>query len=163
MTSSTPVPPMLQACHEARNHQLYQRSFSSGVEPRYVWVNFDYDTISIGVDTRIEHLEPERNLIRRFILERENNESFFHFESEALRMFSNMVEIHVICKDGLLAWQEAWESVYFPCPAENLRFIDKQTGQVADGWELEKMQEDWIAAREAEDVCLASIFYDIVC
>lgn len=69
--SSTPVPAVLQACHEARNQWLYQKAFnfSSGVEQRYVWVNFKIDMISIG-DTYFDTIEPaERLLIRR--LERE--------------------------------------------------------------------------------------------
>jgi hypothetical protein len=147
--SSTPVPAVLQACHEARNQGLYQQAFniSSVVERRYVWVNFEIDMISIGADTWFDTFEPaERLLFRRLTFERENGESFFHFQSHKLREFSNLEEIHVICVDGLMAWQDAWEYVYWPCPKENLRFIDKETGQIAvakiwigwwmNGWRL---------------------------
>ncbi|UNI23957.1 hypothetical protein JDV02_009744 [Purpureocillium takamizusanense] len=46
--SPTPAPAVLQACHEARNLGLYERAFADGRDPRYVWVNFDVDIISLG-------------------------------------------------------------------------------------------------------------------
>ncbi|EAW25197.1 2EXR domain-containing protein [Aspergillus fischeri NRRL 181] len=139
VTSSTPVPAVLQVCHESRNQGLYQQAFKfpSGVEPRYVWVNFEIDMISIG-DTYFDTIEPaERQLIRRLTIQRENTDSFFHSESQELHLYFNLEEMHVICEDGLLAWQDAWEYVYWPCPKENIRFIDKETGQIAmNGWQL---------------------------
>ncbi|GFF29368.1 hypothetical protein IFM51744_00824 [Aspergillus udagawae] len=147
VTSSTPVPAVLQVCHEARNQGLYQQAFKfpSGVEPRYVWVNFEIDMISIG-DTYFDTIEPaEQQLIRRLTIQRENTDSFFRSESLELQMYSNLEEMHVICEDGLLAWQDAWEYVYWPCPKENLRFIDKETGQIAVGEDLDRMADEWVA------------------
>ncbi|GFG26429.1 hypothetical protein IFM61606_06410 [Aspergillus udagawae] len=147
VTSSTPVPAVLQVCHEARNQGLYQQAFKfpSGVEPRYVWVNFEIDMISIG-DTYFDTIEPaEQQLIRRLTIQRENTDSFFRSESLELQMYSNLEEMHVICEDGLLAWQDAWEYVYWPCPKENLRFIDKETGQIAVGEDLDRMADEWMA------------------
>ncbi|OAQ86054.1 hypothetical protein VFPBJ_00094 [Purpureocillium lilacinum] len=46
--SPTPAPAVLHACHEARNLGLYERAFVDGEDPRYVWVNFDVDIVSIG-------------------------------------------------------------------------------------------------------------------
>jgi hypothetical protein len=148
VTSSTPVPAVLQVCHEARNQGLYQQAFKfpSGVEPRYVWVNFEIDMISIG-DTYFDTIEPaEQQLIRRLTIQRENTDSFFRSESLELQMYSNLEEMHVICEDGLLACQDAWEYVYWPCPKENLRFIDKRRGRLrlprtwigwrTNGWQL---------------------------
>ncbi|KAF4212958.1 hypothetical protein CNMCM6805_000361 [Aspergillus fumigatiaffinis] len=148
VTSSTPVPAVLQVCHEARNQGLYQQAFKfpSGVEPRYVWVNFEIDMISIG-DTYFDTIEPaEQQLIRRLTIQRENTDSFFRSESLELQMYSNLEEMHVICEDGLLAWQDAWEYVYWPCPKENLRFIDKETGQIAVGEDLDRMADEWLAS-----------------
>ena len=143
VTSSTPVPGAVQTCHEARNLGLYQRAFSSGDEPRYVWVNFEVDMISIG-ETDYWIINSERLLIRRLRFEDKNNEGFFHFHSKELRDFCNFREIHVICKDGLLAWQDAWEYLYWPCPRENMRFIDKESGQMVDGYALDKMMDEWL-------------------
>jgi hypothetical protein len=144
VTSSTPVPAVLQACHEARNLRLYQQAFifSSAVERRYVWVNFDIDMISIG-DTDFDIMEPaEQLLIRRLTIQRKN--TFFIFESYEL--FSNLEEMHVICEDGLMAWQDAWENLPWPCPKKNLRFIDKETGQIAVGEDLDRMMDEWKAS-----------------
>jgi hypothetical protein len=65
--SSTPVPAVLHACHEARNQGLYQQAFniSSVVERRYVWVNFEVDMISIGHSWFDTNDLAERLLIRR--------------------------------------------------------------------------------------------------
>ncbi|KAL5364729.1 hypothetical protein BJX96DRAFT_138348 [Aspergillus floccosus] len=149
VTSSTPVPAVLQVCHEARNQGLYQQAFKfpSGVEPRYVWVNFGKDMISIG-QTYFDTIElAERLQIRRLMFERENDEAFFHSESYKLRSwYPNVEEIHVICEDGLMAWQDAWECVPWPCPKPNLRFIDKETGQVAVGEDLDRMVDEWLAS-----------------
>ncbi|PKX93384.1 2EXR domain-containing protein [Aspergillus novofumigatus IBT 16806] len=147
VTSSTPVPTVLQVCHEARNQGLYQQAFKfpSGVKPQYVWVNFEIDMISIG-DTYFDTIESaEQQLIRRLTIQRENTDSFFYSESRELQMYSNLEEMHVICEDGLLAWQDAWEYVYWPCPKENLRFIDKETGQIAVGEDLDRMSDEWMA------------------
>ncbi|KAF4998521.1 hypothetical protein FDECE_11762 [Fusarium decemcellulare] len=43
----TPIPAVMHACHEARNLGLYHRAFAFGNLPRYIWVNFDTDLISI--------------------------------------------------------------------------------------------------------------------
>lgn len=139
--SSTPLPAILQTCREARNQGLYQQAFQEGTSPRYIWVNFNVDIISIG-HTEFHHLEPERLLIRRIKFERENNETFLYFTRLDLERFNNLKEIQIICEDGLLMWQEAWEMAQWPCPREMVRFIDKETGQEVSGWEIDRMWED---------------------
>ncbi|OAQ94960.1 hypothetical protein VFPFJ_01069 [Purpureocillium lilacinum] len=71
VTSSTPVPATLHTCREARTHGLsmYQRAFTIGAEPRYVWVNYEMDTISVG-DTSLSLIDAEKLLIRRLRTER---------------------------------------------------------------------------------------------
>lgn len=138
--SSTPMPGVLQACREVRNLGLYQRAFSSGDEPRYVWVNFETDMISIG-DTDLEIID-DPPLIRRLRFERQNTEGWFHFESNELRKFPNLTEIHVICVEGVMGWQDAWEYIYWSCPRENIRFIDKESGETVDGYMLDKMMDE---------------------
>jgi hypothetical protein len=140
VTSSTPVPAVLQACREARNLRLYQQAFTLGVEPRYVWVNFDIDMISIG-DTDFDTIEPdEQLLIRRLTFEHENSDTLFYFQD--VEIFSNLEEIHVICLEGVLAWHDAWKYIPWPCPKENLRFIDKESGQIAVGEDLVRMVDE---------------------
>ncbi|PHH90080.1 hypothetical protein CDD83_4588 [Cordyceps sp. RAO-2017] len=158
LLSSTPVPAMLQACREARNQGLYQRAFSHVTEPRYVWVNFEMDMISIG-RSEFDFFKPEGHLIRRLKFEREMNESFFHFRSEGLLHFQNVVEMHVVCLDGLQNWHEAWSDFYWSCRREKLWFIDKETGQMLNSYELDKREDERLAElwREEERQMRASV------
>lgn len=139
--SSSPGPGILRACHEARNLGLYQRAFSFGNKPRYTWVNFEMDMISLG-DTDIRDIVDERLDIRRLRFERESNEWFFYYESKGLKDFANLIEIHVICLDGFFAWLDSWEHVEWQCPRENVRFIEKESRKMIDGYELDKMWDE---------------------
>ncbi|KAK2797391.1 hypothetical protein FQN50_009192 [Emmonsiellopsis sp. PD_5] len=150
VTSPTPVPAVLHACFESRNQGLYQRAFTQGVEPRYVWVNFDMDMVSIG-NTMFNELQPEKDLIRRMTFSGESNDFFFYTHSKDLADFTCMEEIHVICENGLADWQDSWEYVYWPCPRENLRFIDKETGQIAVGEDLDRMWDVFTADPDASE------------
>jgi hypothetical protein len=101
-----------------------------GVE-RYVWLNLEIDMIDIGryVDkeggTRLESLELHAAGIKRFKFERENTcEWWYHFESNCLRSFVNVKEIHVVCADGIWNWCGATEEHCWHCGVENLYFID---------------------------------------
>ncbi|GIJ92114.1 hypothetical protein Asppvi_011089 [Aspergillus pseudoviridinutans] len=148
VTSSTPVPAVLQACHEARNLRLYQQAFnfSSAVEPRYVWVNFDIDMISIG-DTGFDINEPaEQLLIRRLTFERENLDCTFYPRSLELEKFSNLEEIHVIYNEGMMAFQDAYEYIPWPCPKQNLKIFGKKVGLIAVGEDMDEMAETHLAA-----------------
>ena len=107
--SSTSVPTTLQTCQEVRNSGLYRRAFSHGNDARYVWVNFDVDTISIGRDD-FDLIEPEQPLIRQLTFKREDCEAFFHVCSKNLGRFSNVGEVHIICEEGLMTWQEPWNT-----------------------------------------------------
>ncbi|KAJ0426763.1 hypothetical protein BJY00DRAFT_270963 [Aspergillus carlsbadensis] len=141
--SSTPVPAVLHVCYEARTHASYQQAFALGSAPRYVWVNFQMDMISIGHTWFLELQGPDALLIRRLRFERENDEWFFHFESkEMMDVLRYMEEIHVVCKDGVGAWYEAWECLGFPCPRDKLRFLDKDTGEAFTGEDLERMEAE---------------------
>ncbi|KAI0437847.1 hypothetical protein F4803DRAFT_570362 [Xylaria telfairii] len=150
LMSLTPVPEILQTCQEARNQGLYQQAFSELAAPdgeglRYVWLNLEIDIISIGT-TIFAALEPVALLIQRLRLERENSdESFFHFESNDLGIFVNVKEIHVVCADGLRAWNNAPDAHYWPCARENLFFIDPDNGNMMGSDELEAMYDETLA------------------
>ncbi|KAL3442676.1 hypothetical protein BJX65DRAFT_312584 [Aspergillus insuetus] len=94
--SSTAVPAVLQVCYEARTHASYQMAFALGNAPRYVWVNFEVDMISIGQTRFLELQGPDALLIRRLRFEREDDEWFFHFMSkEMMGVLPDMDEVHV--------------------------------------------------------------------
>jgi hypothetical protein len=145
--SPTPVPAVLHACYESRTHANYHKAFALGKSPRYVWFNFEVDMISIGGTHVLDLQGPDARLIRRLRFERENDEWFFHYESKEMwQLNDRMEEIHVNCKEGVLAWFDAWECLSWPCPRENLRFIDRETGEAFRGEDLERMEAEWAAA-----------------
>jgi hypothetical protein len=52
-------------------------------------------------------------------------------------------DVHLVCKDSPWAWCVEWTWLSWPCPPENLRFIDKETGDAFTGEELEVMWAEW--------------------
>ncbi|EEU34968.1 uncharacterized protein NECHADRAFT_37386 [Fusarium vanettenii 77-13-4] len=148
--STTPVPAVMQVCHEARNLGLYQREFTFGDEPRYLWVNLEIDLISIG-KTSFRQLGDDRRIIRRIKCQRENSTNFFNSALREIKEFTNLNEMHIVCEDGLLAWQDAWEYLPWPCPRDNVRFIDIESGEMVDGYTLDKRCDE-ILAQEEEQV-----------
>lgn len=70
-------------------------------------------------------------LIKKLRFERENtNESWFHWETQDLKLFENVREIYVDCADGLGNWQGASKENYWPWGIENLYFIDPDGGEI---------------------------------
>ncbi|KAF2730199.1 hypothetical protein EJ04DRAFT_586655 [Polyplosphaeria fusca] len=137
LTSSTPVPAVLQTCQEARNLGLYQKCFSELAMPDkglgYVWANLDIDIIDVG-ECYFEDIQPIAPLIRRLRFKREISSEFFcHSEVNDLRAFENVEEIYIVCADGLYAWVGALEEHHWPCGEENVCFIDPNDGRIFRG------------------------------
>ncbi|KAL2138564.1 hypothetical protein VTI28DRAFT_6601 [Corynascus sepedonium] len=138
LVSPTRPPAIVQTCREARNEMgLYERAMSEvaareGDDPaKYVWLNWDADTVSLGDDTGLAALAPVASSVRRLRFERDNSdETFYHFESCDLRAFSRVRQITVICggEGGIWAWHGALRDHYWPCGPENVYFIDPGAG-----------------------------------
>ncbi|KAL6806221.1 hypothetical protein J3E68DRAFT_390643 [Trichoderma sp. SZMC 28012] len=130
-SSPTPVPAALHTCHEARSllAQHYERAFTHGTEPRYVWVNFDMDIVSIRRSSFV-WTGPEAPRIRRLKFARECDEYYLHEENLELAMFCNVQEIYVVCADGPKAWYHAEDPLYWPCPRENVWLINTKTNNM---------------------------------
>ncbi|EFQ27370.1 hypothetical protein CGRA01v4_04444 [Colletotrichum graminicola] len=82
-TSPNPVPAVLQTCRESRNLGLYERSFTSGLTPRYVWVNFQLDTIQATYWV-LKLLKIEKERIRHLGIEFEDVEALLRRYREAV-------------------------------------------------------------------------------
>ncbi|PSK42182.1 G-patch domain-containing protein [Elsinoe australis] len=131
---ATPVPAALQTCREARKLGLYQqvrmRWSSTHAEDRYVWINLEIDVVSIGT-CRLGSLKQIAPLIKKLRFERENtNESWLHWETQDIKLFENVRDIHVDCADGLGDWQGASKENYWPWGFKNLYFIDPDDGEI---------------------------------
>lgn len=129
-TSSTPVPAALHTCREARNviSRKYERAFTGGTEPRYVWVNFDLDIISIGKSS-FTWMIPEAPRIRRLKFAREIDTDDFYMETSELQMFSNVEELIIVRHHNDPNWDELDEGFYWPCPIDGVWFITVETNE----------------------------------
>ncbi|KAI1100881.1 hypothetical protein F4804DRAFT_32631 [Jackrogersella minutella] len=142
--SPTPVPAIVQTCQEARYSGLYKQAFSevhtaAGEEPRYVWLNFDIDMVSIG-NTPFRAFASAALSIRWLKFERESpEEHFYRFGVEGLCDWVNTEEIHVVCAGGMRAWHGASREHSWPCALENLWFIDPDDGHMMRSFEMECM------------------------
>ncbi|KND87881.1 hypothetical protein TOPH_07527 [Tolypocladium ophioglossoides CBS 100239] len=133
--------------------ELRARIWELTVEPRTVEVGFKRSKGTYGLVLHVASSTPVSAVLQACHEARNQGlyqQAFFRAIPRDLEKFFNLEEIHVICEDGLWAWQEAWECVGWPCGGENVRFIDKETGQVAEGYELDKMVNDWIASQPSE-------------
>jgi hypothetical protein len=126
-----------------------EQNISDMPEKRYVWLNLDIDIVDIGTSEfcNFDHIA---TAIKRLRFERENNDiDFYDTESHRLRNFINAKEIHVVCADKFWNWQGVIDDDThpWPCPVENLLFIQKQSGRVVRG---DRMEETCLRAQLEE-------------
>ncbi|KAJ4864483.1 hypothetical protein T069G_01013 [Trichoderma breve] len=142
VSSPTPVPAALHTCHEARSllARHYQKAFTYGTEPRYVWANLDMDIISIGRSSLV-WTEPEAPHIRRLKFARECDGHYVLEATAELGFFCNVQEIYVVCLDGPEAWYHPEDPFYWPCPRENVWLINTETNEMVTVAENHKRVE----------------------
>lgn len=176
LRSSTPPPAQLQTCHEARRHLTthsdtstegrYEKAFSEiATRPydgfdavpdgdpereRYVWFNFDKDTMSIG-DTDMHDFWAVARQVRRLRLERAlSNEYFSRTESLLFaRLFRNVSEVHLVCLEGIRSGYLVTEDTEFPCGPENVYFVDPEA---MGGTIMNSVDLDAMVLRECEEL-----------
>ncbi len=130
----TPVPSILQACREARNHGLYQKEFSEmvpqdGSGRRYVWLNWDVDMVSIG-NTYLEMFAELASRFKRLKFKRGHLDDYFwDSEWKMLPLFCNVKEIHIDCATGFPAWVREKYGMFSFCGKENVLLIDAASGE----------------------------------
>jgi hypothetical protein len=131
LVSST-IPGIMHACRESRNMGLYQQ-FSMDVDEQdstdrhYIWINMDIDVMDIG-DTHMAYFKPIAHLIKRLKFNRMIiNENWYDTESALLQIFTNVEEIQILCGDSFYNWGDEVDSFVWPCPLENLVFIDEES------------------------------------
>jgi hypothetical protein len=149
-TSATPVPVALHTCREARSllaTKHLERAFCYGAEPRYIWLNFELDIISIG-QSEFCWTEPVASRIRRLQFERECDEYFFHGDNGLMMdLFPNVEEIYVRCLDCPEGWYYADDAICWPCRKESIWLINLETDEMVTAAEihtrLEGKWEEW--------------------
>jgi hypothetical protein len=98
---------------------------------RYIWLNLDIDMIYVHHD--LVHAQHVAHLIKRLRFTADNSYDpwWYSSESEQLRNFINVEEIHVIVneKDHFSGWHGASEQYLWLCGKENVLFIDPKIGE----------------------------------
>ncbi|KAI9158362.1 hypothetical protein HJFPF1_06356 [Paramyrothecium foliicola] len=117
-------------------------------EIKYVWVNFEFGMISIGSNS-LWAFELEAPRIRCLRLEREMKKLNFHSGFEDMKLYSNLLEVHFICTDGLDAW---YDFHCFPWKKENIWFTEKSTGRVMISKDLDKSINDPIEEQNEKEI-----------
>ncbi|KAL7944149.1 hypothetical protein V8C42DRAFT_327835 [Trichoderma barbatum] len=98
MTTSTPCPAVTQVCHESRQHAPYQRAYTNGYEPRYIWINFETDMICVSDAADMYKLEHHEQDIQRLRFSIDNEwtfDWFFYWGHKGIDKFTNLKELHV--------------------------------------------------------------------
>ncbi|CCF38073.1 hypothetical protein CH063_01830 [Colletotrichum higginsianum] len=108
--SSSPIPVVLQACRESRNLGLYQRSFTSGTMPRYIWANFEFDAIQ-ATYWDLKLVRREKEVIRDLVIEVEDVECLSRHYQEALTGFRVLETMVFLSDESLREWAHVIERI----------------------------------------------------
>ncbi|KAI9148913.1 hypothetical protein HJFPF1_10957 [Paramyrothecium foliicola] len=138
--SPTRPPAILHACSESRRsalaRSLYVKAFCSGTRPRYTWINFEVDMITLK-PIFFDPIKPEKHLIRRLRMEGPLDENFCYFRAREMRDFTSIKEVHIVCTDGLAPWRQVIDDFYLG--TYNVKFFDKTaSGRMLDWQGMEK-------------------------
>ncbi|KAJ4416951.1 hypothetical protein N0V85_002068 [Neurospora sp. IMI 360204] len=111
--------------------------------PRYIWINFERDMISIG-RTPFDKFVSFYKDIKRLKFEREHDDDFIDYNGFC--RWDNLQEVHIVCADGLDNWALV-EDDFRRCSAKNnILLIDGKTGETArpsdfaDKWDLDELR-----------------------
>lgn len=96
--------------------------------------------------------DDDRRIIRRLKIQRENSSDFFYSAEDERKKLTSLDEMHVVCEDGLLAWQDAWEYLRWPCARDNIRFIDIGSGEMVDGYTLDERMNEIIGSYDPIEI-----------
>lgn len=131
--SSTSCPAILHVCQESRRHAPYEKAFTMGSEPRYIWTNFTTDMISIADwNYKGPALEAHHQDIQRLRITVGGDWPYDHITrwgDAEFQKYTALRELHLLDTDNVLIWESTYESpCWGRCPAENVRIIEEATG-----------------------------------
>jgi hypothetical protein len=147
VTTTTRPPPIVHICHESRIHSAYTQTFAISADQRYIWINFERDLISLP-DDDLQALQAYRAKIERlsFVVEDESTyDDFYYFGPGQLQHFPLLRELQIVVGSCMLMWATIFaDCTWGACPRGNVRFVDRASGLVVTGAQLE-MVRDWSA------------------
>ena len=126
-----------------------------GERDRYVWFNFDADTVSIG-KTDLHDFRAVARQIPRLRLERTLScEYFSRTESNLIGgLFANLAEIYLVCREGMRSGYKVTDDTDFPCGPENVYFVDPEAmgGKMMSAVDLDAMiDREWEFDEQEEE------------
>ncbi|KAL6792965.1 hypothetical protein J3E68DRAFT_451396, partial [Trichoderma sp. SZMC 28012] len=151
MATSTPCPPVVQVCQESRRHAPYRRAFTTGAEPRYIWVNFESDMIYNDGSHDLLNLEPHQRDIQRLRLPIDDELAYDYITNhgdQEFKQFTNIKEIYIAVDREIAGF-----SIEFLAAAVNkhkcfngnddkVKFLDVGSGYMMDANQL-RIFSDW--------------------
>ncbi|EHK18388.1 uncharacterized protein TRIVIDRAFT_225704 [Trichoderma virens Gv29-8] len=156
VASSTPCPPVMQVCHESRQHAPYEQAYTNGFEPRYIWINFETDMIcleenkdplSLANPLALDPHEEDIQRLRFSINKEADSEWFFHFGNQQLSSFSSVKEIHLAVDRKIAGFSvSAMADTVEYCLgryADIVKFLDVGSGLMMDANQV-RLTHAWI-------------------
>lgn len=132
--SPTPAPAVMQVCQESRKYAPYERAFTDGSRPRYVWVNWDLDTIFTADETfgGSGWCYPEYDRIRRLKFHMPKLHVWPDCDHLMRPYFSALKELYVLSGGPLGLYRTGYQGLItwaFAGP-HSIFCIDKRTGLI---------------------------------
>lgn len=110
--SPNPVPATLQVCRESRAESPYTAAFAVENNPRYIWVNFELDTIRMP-DYALRHVKMKYTAqIRLVILEVINFSSFQFHKVYDISEMESLKELSILSVADLGVWLEYFDIMF---------------------------------------------------
>ncbi|OPB46288.1 hypothetical protein A0O28_0064090 [Trichoderma guizhouense] len=149
MATSTPCAAVVQVCRESRRHAPYRRAFTTGAEPRYIWVNFESDMICNDDNHDLLNIEPYQQDIQRLRLYIDDELAYDYitvYGDEEFKKFTNIEEIHIAVDLQFAGFSiEFLASTVNKCFNGNddkVKFLDVGSGYMMDANQL-RIFSDW--------------------
>lgn len=174
-SSHTPSPAVLHACREARQWSPYQKAFLSILlgesSPRYIWVNFQRDLISVP-DYTVECLAPHEHEIQRLRvttpLDGRGNafhdtfyDYYFHPGNLMMEEFTAIRELQIAIRNNFVQWgHTVYHPLYGACPSAGIRFLDRKTGLLLTASQL-AMASTWYQENGGKVKNLDNLDYEV--
>ncbi|KAL2060448.1 hypothetical protein VTL71DRAFT_9479 [Oculimacula yallundae] len=153
-TSPGPVAALMQTCRESRAWAGYTQSFTAPIfatpvfdladSKRYIWINFDNDTIQISDHALTKVKTSDISFIRHVIVEVQNRQAFVEITIDTLRKLRALESLRLLCHENFHDWDTVLpviissldhaSSGYHERKGPSIRIIQKSTGKSLAFW-----------------------------
>ncbi|KAJ4859771.1 hypothetical protein T069G_04759 [Trichoderma breve] len=151
MATSTPYPAVVQVCQESRQHAPYQRAFTTGANPRYIWVNFESDLICNDDSRDPLNLEPHEQDIQRLRFSINDELAYDYitnYGNQGFKKITNIKEIYIAVDREIAGFSIEFLAATvnkhecFNGNDDKVKFLDVGSGYMMDANQL-RIFSDW--------------------